>query len=303
MRFKLVLILFFGALFSTLNSVVILVHGSFGINQDWWRPGGDFFSALESQAKKQGHVVVPFCWNGTPNDEEIFKAAEVLVKLIESYLGRDKIILVGHSHGGNVINKATQLLYDRLSDILAEVASSSCTDILSLAKMQLAASNLIPQNPASYLIPAPIPHHYSQTLDFKPTLREKKIYPIERVYLLGTPVCPQRYFPQMGAIAALINLFSEGDRIQTVLGMFDRRYPPHDRIANVSVSFKQGISYQSISPGHSELHDMLIGHWLINIPDMLKGDGVGNFERFSYVHDGHITFDEKSHPLYCLPQA
>src|SRR5580692_7758644 len=95
----------------SLHPVVIVVHGSFGATLDWWKPGGDFFIPLEIQAKELGHQVVPFCWSGNPVESQIDGAAGVLAKLIISYPAGTCIILVGHSHGGNVINRATQLLY------------------------------------------------------------------------------------------------------------------------------------------------------------------------------------------------
>lgn len=278
----------------TLYPVVILVHGSFGVTQNWWRPGGDFFTELEAQAKILGHVVVPFCWSGKPTDYDITRGAEVLAKLVVSYPPQESIIFVGHSHGGNVINKATQLLFDPLPDILAQASSRPLADILATAQAQTTSNASVTQT----YCPKANPNQHFYVLDFSPTLRQDRRYLIEKIYLLGTPVCVEKYHPQMQVVRCLINLFSEGDLIQPVLGLYQRQYPLHDRIANLEVSVQRDRECQLVNPGHSELHDRLIGRWLLYIPDLLQKQGLDNFECFSYGIDGHITCNENSHPHY-----
>lgn len=255
---------------SKLLPVVIVVHGSFGARQDWWKPGGDFFVALEAEAKTLGHAVVPFCWSGSPTEHEIAAAAGVLAKLVVSYPGQE-IILVGHSHGGNVINKATQLLYDPLPELLAQMSSTTIAQILEAAKAQLATQPQLHQKPN--LIPISKPHiNYLHGLDLVPTLRVDTSYPIEKIYLLGTPVCVEKYHPQMKVVGSLLNLFSGGDLIQPVLGLYQRQYPLHDRITNIEIRF----TAEGQKPGHSAMHDQLVGRWLLHIPDGVKKGGAGD---------------------------
>lgn len=278
MRYRIGAVLaFFGfiSLFSSpLYSVIILVHGSFGATQDWWRPGGDFFNALEIQAKILGHRIVPFCWSGNPTEHEIMAAAGVLAKLVVSYPQQESIIFIGHSHGGNVINKATQLLYDPLPEVLAQASSRPLADVIVAMQAHLVANPLTIQNH----IACPIISSNQQlhTLDLRPTLRENKSYLIEKIYLLGTPVSVEKYHPQMNVVGSLINLFSDGDLIQPVLGLYQRQYPPHERIENVELRFMAGGQNQFIKPGHSALHDQLVGRWVLHIPELLQKERVGN---------------------------
>lgn len=294
-RGLLVSMLFFTSF--TLYPVVIVVHGSFGATLDWWKPGGDFFTPLELEAERLGHLVVPFCWSGEPTQSQINAAASVLAKLIMSYPAGAPIILVGHSHGGNVINRASQLLYNPLLEILAQATSKPLAEMLASAHAQLLANPISHQKPISI----PIPQLEFNELDVCPTFRRNKGYLIDKIYLLGTPICTERYYPEMKIVGALVNLFSEGDLIQPVLGMYRRRLPSQPRVANVSVIFKSYQKNSMLKPGHSALHDPVVGQWLLHIPDELMQKGIGNFQRFSYSTNSQITFDALSHPLFnCL---
>ncbi|MBS1988165.1 hypothetical protein JST56_04190 [Candidatus Dependentiae bacterium] len=95
----------------TARTVVIIIHGSFATTTSWPQPDGDFFKELENQAHQLGQKVISFCWSGIPTDQEIIKGGKMLAQLIMSYPPSEEIFLVGHSHGGNVINIASQLLY------------------------------------------------------------------------------------------------------------------------------------------------------------------------------------------------
>ena len=75
-----------------LNSVIILVHGTFAINQDWYKPNSDFYIELEQQAKLQNQNLVPFSWAAENNYKSRLTAAEILAKLILSYPENETII-------------------------------------------------------------------------------------------------------------------------------------------------------------------------------------------------------------------
>lgn len=272
--------------FLCVNPVVILVHGSFSGHSSWWRPGGSFFEPLQKHAQELGHAVVPFMWSGQPDSDHIHLAAERLAALIKSYAyvlesnskadvnrflecfarqkvsrdaGHQEIMLIGHSHGGNVINVASQKLKEQ---------QSARPDPLELS------------------------------LDMTPTLRLQKNYIIKRVYLLGTPVEKDFYGPDMDIIESVINFYSKGDYIQPVLGIFDRTYAGHDRIANVSVSFKKILESDAKEPGHCRLYDPMVARLILFVPDVLQEHAVGSFELFTYAHDGHILFDELIGAVY-----
>ena len=94
----------------TLCAVVILVHGTFALHANWCSPGGDFYEELEKQAREINQKIVPFLWSGALGSSAKIRAGHALSKLILSYPDNEEIILIGHSHGGNVINVASQLL-------------------------------------------------------------------------------------------------------------------------------------------------------------------------------------------------
>ena len=92
-----------------LEGIVIIIHGSFATNATWYRPGGDFYQVLEREAKRRGEMVIPFTWSGKITTSARLEAAEALAKIIISYAPQP-VTLIGHSHGGNVIQQASQLL-------------------------------------------------------------------------------------------------------------------------------------------------------------------------------------------------
>jgi len=248
--------IFVGSFFFV-NPVVILVHGSFSSHSSWWRPGGSFFEPLQNHAEQLGHTVVPFMWSGQPDSHSIHLAGELLAALIKSY--SQEVILIGHSHGGNVINVASQ----------------------KLKQQQVLHAN--PLNLA---------------LDVHATTRDQKKYLIKRAYLLGTPVEQDFYSPNMDIIESVINFYSKGDHIQPMLGFFDRIYSGVDRIANISVSFKKQSELDAKEPGHCRLYDPIVARLILFIPDVLKEHDIGNFQMFSYLTGGHVLFDELMGAFY-----
>ena len=122
-------------LFTThIKAIVIIVHGSFAAKSDWYKPGGNFYKELELAAKLLNQKVTYFSWSGLPTEIEIIKGAEGLAKTILNYPENEEIIVIGHSHGGNVINFASQLLSDpieRLKDNKEKMHFlSECDEIL-----------------------------------------------------------------------------------------------------------------------------------------------------------------------------
>jgi hypothetical protein len=303
-------ILFF-MIYSNLNSVIILVHGSFAAQMSWHQPGGRFYQELEKIAQKQNQPLVSFAWSGIPTEIDIVKGAENLAKLILSYPIDEKITLIGHSHGGNVINFASQLLFDPIEDLMANQTSQELEQEISQIIAQ-AYENLFPQQkhfseklneylkakklkqnlpPSLKLLRTRnkqvqiaiknirILQKQKQTRIIKKTCNKK--YLIDKVYLLGTPVDPQRFHPQLKVINHVLNFYSWADRIQTVAGLFKRTYPQHDRISNIE------ITINNKQPTHMQMHDPIIAPWLLLIPDALKNVG---FEKFNYGKNAKINF-------------
>lgn len=109
---------------------------------------------------------------------------------------------------------------------------------------------------------------------------------IHAFYAFGTPVEPESYFPDMSIVDHFYNFFSFSDFVQTVLGMFKRVYPPHERIANISVT----INY--MQPDHHAIHAPLIAHYLSQIPAC--------FPTFESNQPGNIAFFSNKHPVYSI---
>ncbi|CAI5475241.1 unnamed protein product [Closterium sp. Yama58-4] len=69
------------------------------------------------QRMMDGDVPYPFFWDGTNTHEGRLKAAEKLARLFDLIASRDpsaRIHVIAHSHGGNVLLKATELYMKRL---------------------------------------------------------------------------------------------------------------------------------------------------------------------------------------------
>lgn len=92
------------------SGVIIIVHGTWGIDSPWCKPGGEFFDSLEKSAQQFNKKVISYLWPGYLNHESRELAAQGLVKLIQSYPSDMSITLVAHSHGGNVSILASQIL-------------------------------------------------------------------------------------------------------------------------------------------------------------------------------------------------
>lgn len=94
------------------KTVFITVHGTWGASESWYVPGGDFFDSLENSAQCYDGTVVPFRWSGKNHPDERKKAAHHLAKLIQTYDETNtSIVLITHSHGGNVGILASQILH------------------------------------------------------------------------------------------------------------------------------------------------------------------------------------------------
>lgn len=110
---------------------------------------------------------------------------------------------------------------------------------------------------------------------------------IDVFYALGTPINTD-YQPNMQIISYLYNLFSFEDLIQTVLGMFKREYPPHERIANVR------ITINGKEPSHTQLHSPLISAWLPQLHHWLSN------QKIDLTMPGIIHFSTEHAPQYAL---
>ena len=101
---------------SSLQAVVIVTHGFHANHETWFKPGGDFFKALKTAAKAQGHSVISYSWNqkralGLSQQEHELagnQLAQIITMFCASYrynpefANNHEIIIVSHSMGGRV---------------------------------------------------------------------------------------------------------------------------------------------------------------------------------------------------------
>ncbi len=263
-------VLFILALWCTFtHPVVILVHGTFATDALWCGPKGDFYKILEEEARMFDEKVVSFTWSGKLSHIARIQAAEALAKVILSYT-TEKITLIGHSHGGNVINLTSQLLAP-LDDTQA---SKNEKDPFFLAQNSIMSyrSTLLQQNSTS------------------------KEYLIDHVYLLATPIHLKRYAPNMKIIKHLCNLYSKKDIVQTVLGFYSRCINKLERVVNLQVI----IEHEEVNkhPSHCQMRHPLIAQWILSIPFKCIEDKCISFENFSWTDDGILYFDKYNKPYY-----
>lgn len=305
---------------SGLDAVVIVIHGGLvhtGPARTWWLPQGAFFKEIERQAACFGEAVVPFGWSGNLTVEHVTNAGNALAKLILSYPRHERITIIAHSLGGNVVNKASIALFDPVEKMLGGISSKPVRDALEKAYIALEHDHPI-HTSASFICPVPVPLYggfdYTYTLREVPGLKAaieeyrasaacKKKNIIDRAIYLGTPVDELMYAPQMDVIGSLINMYSHGDRIQKVGWLFDRRYKGHEHISNIQVLVKPAGCKLPHAPSHSAIHAPYIGRWLLLFPEvMAHADVLGNnFKQFTFGKDGLILFDETLGPRY-MPQ-
>lgn len=255
--------LFFLLCFSPpkLGGLVILIHGSLATQETWHKPEGDFFKALYAKAIQTKHEVVSFQWSGIPTSYEITRAGKNLALFIAGYPQQEDLVLVGHSHGGNVINKATDLL----SDFMQQIVLTESPDILLDATFT------------------------SRLRTVSLVLKQKRSSLIKRIYLLGTPIDLKNFAPDMRVVEHVCLLYSDSDMIQSVFGTYKKTLKKHPRQVNLRVTINKK------SPGHSELHDPLIGTWLLDIPEKLSG-----FNEFAWGVNGEVNFQKQQLPLYMV---
>lgn len=87
----------------------LLVHGTWARTQSWWQPGGSFHSYLLPQVLPDLYAASDrFDWSGGYSDAARALAASDLRQWLSSHAAVNPLVM-GHSHGANVVLLATQL--------------------------------------------------------------------------------------------------------------------------------------------------------------------------------------------------
>ena len=92
----------------TARDTLMLIHGTWASDSAWYQPGGDFFKMIKSRRKDLYGAPDFFQWSGGWSDGARLKGATLLKQWVESR-NEAGLDLMGHSHGANVILKATEL--------------------------------------------------------------------------------------------------------------------------------------------------------------------------------------------------
>ena len=108
------------------KTVVVLVHGTFAQGAAWTRPGSRLYRRVVSRLPRPRHVEA-FRW-GTWNNSHVARAsagqklANRLRKLRATYPAA-RLIVIAHSHGGNVALYALRAQPERLVDAIVCLAT------------------------------------------------------------------------------------------------------------------------------------------------------------------------------------
>ena len=96
-----------GRSFSQEKRALTIVHGTWAANGRWWRPGGDFHSAVLERRPDTYNGREPFRWTGSYTRKARMAGAKGLARWVEAEELRE-IDLITHSHGGTVAMIANQ---------------------------------------------------------------------------------------------------------------------------------------------------------------------------------------------------
>lgn len=182
-----------------------------------------------------------------------------------------------------------------------EVISFSWSGCLS-SKHHFQAAQLLIDTIMSYDFVILVAHSHGATVGILASqIMAQKFSPrniyakIKKFYALGVPVDPSNsVYPDMWVIDKFYNLFSFGDIVQPIQGMFNRCFADHERLANISVVLNGAC------PSHTNLHHSLLGRYILKIPEIYQQQSIHNFEFFSFSVPGEIIFSDQYAPIFML---
>lgn len=264
--------------FSWLNPLVTIIHGTFAAGTKWSNPGGDFFEAVKKEASLRGHKTISYNWSGELSLEARMRAAHGLAALLLSYPETTEHIVIGHSHGGNVISLASELINATFSsnyelknniktitrDLLFYKAPDCKKNVLTL-KRALGATKSTIIDLKKRMFPTKSSYY-------------KKNHVITTAFFLGTPVTENAHKHNMQVIKRIISLYSLGDYVQTLVG--ERTFMPQENVINIKVTLN------NYNPRHEEIHARAIGKGLLALHDA------------RFLKDGTIAFNDNKMPFF-----
>ena len=278
------------------SSKVIVTHGAWGDDQDWYQPGGYFYDALRISGNVIGQDVIAFTWDqflGGITHKERLNAGRELAKLVVDLTtqGETEIIIIGHSYGGHVAKAASQIL-------AVALGLESADRPIVIVDKSLGQTKTVSEWDQKY---------YEQVCNEVKSYTEvkvlksgiKKDFLIDALYTLGTPNDIDDYESHMDVIQFLFNFHSNGDLVSDFVG--DRKLPDpkHDRAVNLEVRIK-GSGWFGLwgQPNHLQMHAQEIAKWILYVPFYLANEKQSGFQEFTFEHDGRIQFGANRFPKY-----
>jgi hypothetical protein len=286
---------------STVSAISIIVHGTFAAQDTWYKPGSSFFAAF-SEAQEKKEMIIPFTWSGDLTHVARVSGAQDLAELILQY-PKESVNLVGHSHGANVINLASNLLAlarhtieHQQDEIYLQHIEAMVHLFVSAPVMYEHSATCMSYTRAVTHVNAEIKQVSADSVDdlrvllaaAVDVLRKKmqqtseatramgKKYLINRVQLLAVPILTDNYAPNMEIIKRAENYYSQEDWIQAFAGNQGHIYPPNPRMIQVRVCFCDTPSSRAyFDPDHSGMHDVLVAKWLPKAPKLLGDNLLG----------------------------
>lgn len=274
----------------TTKSVVFVVYGYLSPTSKLYKPDGECYKEIEQSANEMGQNVISIPWTGIQTTTQIIKGGEKLAKAILNY-PNETVIIIAAEYGSNVINFASQLLFNPDTDI---ALNPNDTSYLITEAYQYRSLKNIEKHYNINIINRPYPEFYNEyvhnvmteaienvtNLKKRPILTKK--YWIDKVYLLSTPADAQNFAPHMNIIKDVYNFYSPSTESQ-------KSYIKKDRLVNFSVT---------MNLVDTSIHNSIVAKWLLSTPEKLKEDSLGNFENFTNSKNGQIDFFENKEPSY-----
>lgn len=327
-----------------LAATVIITHGLGTSGIPFYQNSG-YTNALATSAQQLGHQLKSIPWLAAtdPNKEyaglhpqERIAGAIIIAKaIIDQVATGQKVILVGHSFGGQVMQCATRLLNPANKEItdsfvyelvyaVKELIKEDQTKGISpktlingviagwnLSKVVIAAiekANIINKHLLDF-----VKQHIS--LDYIKAIKttwahafdEVQRYRLQRgvgyhnavalLYTIGTPFNGSDLFTADMAVTTYhVNLYSQEDTMPTLIG--SPNAPLTTRTVNLRVFFEPTKSH---APSHHEFcGNLLMAPWILTIPFVLQEKALGNFNHFCWGKTGAITFFANKSPNFEL---
>lgn len=92
----------------TVPSLTTIIHGTWAEDEEWWRWPSDFPRYIDSVTGDFYKGDSLFKWSGSNTPEGRQQGARKLIRWLKSHPA-ERVTLITHSHGGNVVFKATEI--------------------------------------------------------------------------------------------------------------------------------------------------------------------------------------------------